>query len=99
MKKSNVLKDIAPATVNKVIAWAWDDKKTFDEIKKEFNLTEQNVIDLMRKELKPSSWRMWRKRVSGRLTKHRKRFLDNRRGGSLLNDKELKTLIDESQLR
>jgi uncharacterized protein (TIGR03643 family) len=96
VKKTEKLKNIAPATVNKIIAWAWDDRKTFDEIKEEFNLSEQNVIDLMRKELKPSSWRMWRKRVTGRLTKHRKRFLDKRRGSKLLNEDELNFLIDES---
>lgn len=96
MKKPNKLKNIDPKTTDKIIAWAWDDRKTFDEIKEEFNFTEKNVIDFMRQELKPSSWRMWRKRVNGRVTKHRTRFLDKRRGSALIEEDELKLLLDES---
>jgi uncharacterized protein (TIGR03643 family) len=60
---------------DKIIRMAWEDRTTFDEIEKRTGLNEAGVIRLMRKELKPSSFRMWRKRVSGRITKHRKRFL------------------------
>lgn len=60
---------------DKIIRMAWEDRTTFEEIGKRTGLREADVIKLMRKELKPSSFRMWRKRVSGRITKHRKPFL------------------------
>ena len=52
---------------------AWEDRTPFEAIKNQFGLSESNVIDLMRKSLKPASFRLWRKRVSGRVTKHLKR--------------------------
>lgn len=57
-----------------VIRMAWEDRTTFDEIQEKTGFAEADVIKLMRTELKPSSFRMWRKRVSGRITKHRKPF-------------------------
>jgi uncharacterized protein (TIGR03643 family) len=62
---------------DKIIQMAWEDRTTFEEIEKKTGLNEAQVIKLMRKEMKPSSFRMWRKRVSGRVTKHRKRFLQD----------------------
>jgi uncharacterized protein (TIGR03643 family) len=58
-----------------IIRMAWEDRTSFEEIEKKTGLCEAEVIKLMRKEMKPSSFRMWRKRVSGRITKHRKLFL------------------------
>jgi uncharacterized protein (TIGR03643 family) len=52
---------------------AWEDRTTFDAIKFQFGLKEQEVINLMRREMKPSSFRMWRERVQGRATKHSKK--------------------------
>jgi uncharacterized protein (TIGR03643 family) len=49
---------------------AWEDRTTFDAILLQFGLKEQEVIDLMRNEMKPKSFIMWRKRVQGRKTKH-----------------------------
>ncbi len=49
---------------------AWEDRTTFDSIKYQFGLKEQDVKELMRKNLKPSSYKLWRKRVYGRKTKH-----------------------------
>ncbi len=60
---------------DKIIRMAWEDRTTFDEIKKKTGLNEAQVIKLMPKEMKPCSFRMWRKRVVGRVTKHRQRFL------------------------
>lgn len=51
---------------------ALEDRTTFDSIQLQFDLKEQEVIDLMRKEMKPSSFKMWRERVQGRKTKHEK---------------------------
>lgn len=49
---------------------AWEDRTPFDAIEKSFGLSESQVIELMRYELKRSSFEMWRKRVTGRNTKH-----------------------------
>ena len=54
-----------------VIWAAWADRITFEDIKFKTGLSEGNVIKIMRKSLKPSSFKLWRKRVSGRKTKHR----------------------------
>ena len=61
-----------------VIWAAWADRVTFDEIRERTGLAEKDVIKIMRRELKPSSFRLWRKRVSGRGTKHRKKFVTAR---------------------
>lgn len=59
---------------NAIIRLAWEDRTTFEEIKEKTGLTEAEVIQVMRRELKPASFRRWRKRVNGRITKHRKKF-------------------------
>ena len=56
-----------------VIGMAWSDKISFEEIKKKIGLNENEVISIMRKHLKKSSYVLWRKRVRGRSSKHRKR--------------------------
>ncbi|MBT3547580.1 MAG: TIGR03643 family protein [Flavobacterium sp.] len=65
----NKLSDIA---VDRIIEMAWEDRTTFDAIKFQFGLSEQEVINLMRSEMKLKSFKMWRKRVQGRKTKHSK---------------------------
>ena len=55
-----------------IIGMAWSDKVSFDEIKKKTGLSEKEVISIMRKTLKKNSYILWRKRVRGRNTKHRK---------------------------
>ncbi len=59
---------------NNIIEMAWQDRISFDEIKKKTGLSEKEVIKLMRKKLKKKSYILWRKRVRGRITKHRKLF-------------------------
>ena len=56
--------------IDRIIEMAWEDRTTFDAIFKSFGLSESEVINLMRSNLKPSSFKLWRKRVSGRKTKH-----------------------------
>ncbi len=56
--------------IDRIIEMAWEDRTTFYAIKFQFGLNETQVIALMRKEMKPSSFKMWRKRVQGRKTKH-----------------------------
>ena len=70
---SIVMKTTAtPEQISSTIRYAWEDRTTFEQIEERTGLTERQVIEVMRRELKPSSFRMWRKRVSGRVTKHRK---------------------------
>lgn len=59
--------------LDRVIEMAWEDRTTFDAIEFQFSLSEAQVIQLMRSELKPSSFKLWRKRVTGRSTKHLKK--------------------------
>ena len=53
---------------------AWADRISFEEMKKKTDLSEQEVIKIMRKNLKRKSYLLWKKRVRGRVTKHRKLF-------------------------
>jgi len=56
--------------VSRVVEMAWEDRTPFEAIEASFGLTEPQVIELMRREMKLSSFKMWRERVSGRKTKH-----------------------------
>ena len=69
MKKA--LKNIDLESTNRIIEMAWEDRTPFEVIEKEFSITHGELISIMRNNLKPSSFRLWRKRVSGRKTKHR----------------------------
>jgi uncharacterized protein (TIGR03643 family) len=60
-------------TISEIIEMAWCDKTSFDDIHIITGLSEPQVILMMRQNLKPSSFRLWRKRVSGRSSKHEKR--------------------------
>ena len=64
--------------IDRIIEMAWEDRTPFEAIKIQYNLSEKNVIQLMRSEMKESSFKMWRKRVSGRKTKHEKTSLSTR---------------------
>jgi len=57
---------------SEIIEMAWCDETSFDAIYAQTGLLEKDVIKIMRTYMKPSSFRMWRKRVSGRKTKHDK---------------------------
>jgi uncharacterized protein (TIGR03643 family) len=61
-------KEFSDIEKDRIIEMAWEDRTTFDAIL----LKEQEVINLMRTEMKPSSFKMWRERVQGRKTKHEK---------------------------
>lgn len=56
--------------IDRIIEMAWEDRTPFDAIMYQFGLKEQEVISIMRANLKPSSFKLWRKRVQGRKTKH-----------------------------
>ncbi|WP_194775856.1 TIGR03643 family protein [Pararhodonellum marinum] len=56
--------------IDRIIEMAWEDRTPFQAIEFQFGLAEQAVIELMRGQLKPASFRLWRRRVQGRKTKH-----------------------------
>ena len=56
--------------IDRIIEMAWEDRTPFEAIKLQFGKNESDVIKIMRKNLKPSSFKLWRKRVQGRKTKH-----------------------------
>ena len=62
--------DLPPDQLDRVIQMAWEDRTTFDAIREQFGLEPGEVIKLMRANLKPRSFELWRKRTDGRSTKH-----------------------------
>ena len=69
---SNNQNQFSSISVDRIIEMAWEDRTTFESIEFQFGLKEQEVIELMRKEMKPKSFKNWRKRVQGRKTNHEK---------------------------
>ena len=61
---------LASHDVSRIIEMAWEDRTPFEAIHEDYGLSEKDVIKLMRAEMKPSSFRVWRKRVTARKTKH-----------------------------
>ena len=73
------------------VVWAaWADRITFEEIKEKTGKSESDVIKIMRKNIKPTSFRLWRKRVHNTSIKHRKKF---QLGRKKLREKITKTDI------
>ncbi len=66
------VQDTSPdaADISRIIEMAWEDRTPFESIAMQFGLNEAAVIILMRRQLKRSSFKMWRERVTGRATKH-----------------------------
>ena len=64
--------DLRPEQIDRIIEMAWEDRTPFDAIQMQFGLKEEQVIRMMRREMKSSSFKMWRARVQGRKTKHLK---------------------------
>ncbi|MBT9312529.1 TIGR03643 family protein [Leptothoe kymatousa] len=67
------LPELDSDNINRVLEMAWEDRTPFEAIELQYGLQEKQVIALMRREMKQSSFKMWRKRVTGRNTKHLKR--------------------------
>lgn len=64
------IKTLSEADKSQLIEMAWEDRTPFDAIEQSFGISESQVIALMRQELKRSLFELWRKRVTGRATKH-----------------------------
>ena len=69
--KSTAANHLSQQDIDRVIEMAWEDRTPFEAILAQFALPEKEVIALMRRNMKRSSFDMWRKRVQGRATKHR----------------------------
>lgn len=61
---------LTESDVSRIVEMAWEDRTSFEAIEAQSGLNESAVVDLMRAHMKPSSFRMWRKRMAGRTTKH-----------------------------
>ena len=74
------LPDLDVTTIDRIVEMAWEDRTPFAAIEAQFGLKEKEVIALMRQEMKNSSFKMWRKRVTGRKTKHlaKRDFIEGR---------------------
>ena len=70
-KRSLSISPLNEADVSEAIKLAWEDRTAFETIQERLGISETELISLMRKELTPSSFKMWRMRVRGRKTKHR----------------------------
>ena len=66
-----MLAELSTDTIDRIIQMAWEDRTPFEAIEVQFGLNEKAVIALMRRQMKRSSFLMWRQRVHGRTTKHR----------------------------
>lgn len=71
MNSRETYKNLDAESRNRIVEMAWEDRTPFDAIQLQFDVKEQEVIELMRREMKPSSFKMWRERVQGRTTKHK----------------------------
>ena len=71
LKTSVNLKELTTGDISAVIQMAWEDRTTFVTIMERIGISESDVIKIMRSELKPDSFKLWRKRMKGRATKHR----------------------------
>lgn len=58
--------------IDRIIEMAWEDRTPFEAIFNQFEINEKDLIGIMRNNLKKSSFKLWRERVSGRKTKHSK---------------------------
>lgn len=69
--ESSPLQHLSAADIDRIMEMGWEDRTPFEAIEAQFGLAEKDVIALMRREMKLTSFKMWRKRMSGRATKHR----------------------------
>lgn len=68
--KIDPFQNLSADEIGRVVQMAWEDRTSFDAIERQFGLTPNQVIRLMRREMQPSSFKMWRERTVGRATKH-----------------------------
>ena len=72
--------ELSRADIDRIIMMAWEDRTSFDAIRQQFGLPPGEVIKLMRREMKASSFKMWRRCTEGRVTKHEAKFSQTESG-------------------
>ncbi|MEL6107660.1 MAG: TIGR03643 family protein [Planctomycetota bacterium] len=72
--------ELSRADIDRIIMMAWEDRTSFDAIRQQYGLSPGEVIKLMRREMKASSFKMWRRRTQGRVTKHEVKFSQTEAG-------------------
>lgn len=73
--------ELTRGEIDRIIMMAWEDRTSFDAIRDQFGLSPGNVIKLMRREMTANSFKLWRKRTRGRVTKHEAKFAITDAGG------------------
>jgi len=68
------MKNFTTEELNRIIQMAWEDRTPFEAIEIQFGIKEKDVIELMKENMKFSSYVMWRKRVKSRPMKHQDKF-------------------------
>lgn len=93
-QKMKIGKDLSIVDIDRIIEMAWEDRTSFEAIEIQFELKQQDVIKLMRTQLKTGNFKLWRQRTKGRNTKHEmmrgddvNRFKCNRQITKSINDK------------
>ena len=71
--KSTVASSLSSADISRIIEMAWEDRTPFEAIEHQYGLPEKETKALMKQQMTPSSYRMWRDRVNTRATKHLKK--------------------------
>ena len=66
------MKEFTEKQLDRIIEMAWEDRTSFEAIKIQFDINQDEVIKIMRSSLKNKSFKIWRERTKGRKTKHRK---------------------------
>ncbi len=67
--KKNKLNKLSSSNIDRIIALAWEDEVPFKSIKYQYGISESDIIKIMRKNIKRSSFKMWRKRVTSRISR------------------------------
>ena len=70
----NKLQNLSSSTIDRIIALAWEDQVPFKSIKFQYDISEPEVIKIMRNNIKKSSFRMWRKRVTSRISRKSNKY-------------------------
>ncbi len=65
-----MMHNLSDGDLSRIVEMAWEDRTPFEAIEAQFGLNESAVIELMRTQMKSSSFKMWRERMKGRTTKH-----------------------------
>lgn len=72
LKNPNADKNFSDEDLNRIIEMAWEDRTAFEAIQQQFGINQDGVIKIMRANLKLNSFKLWRERTCGQITKHAK---------------------------